>query len=78
MECFVCGFTKSLNPQIMLLNTDDGPEVARFCFLSVLEFGFLMKFAARRKTTFGSHVGKYFWAKCEISGACGDIPLSKF
>lgn len=67
----------SLIPQMKLLSTE-GPPDDRVCFLKVLEFGFLMKLAASRKTRFESQSGRYFLAKCEISGACGEIPLSKF
>jgi hypothetical protein len=64
-------------PQIKLLSTD-GPADDRFCFLSVFEFGFLMKLIASRKTKLGSQFGTYFDAMWEISGAWGEIPLSKF
>lgn len=77
LECFGGGLTSSLNPQIKLLNTE-GPAAARFCLLNVLEFGFCRKFAGRRKTPFTSHPGTYLAAKWLISGACGEMPLSKF
>lgn len=77
LECFGGDLTKSLNPQIRLLNTE-GPAAARFCFLKALEFGFCKKFAGRRKTPLTSQEEKYLAAKWLISGACGEMPFSKF
>lgn len=78
MECFGKGFTKPLNPEIKESKSEGFVEPFWFCFFKVLLLGFLMKFAGSRKIAFGSQSGTYLPAKCEMSGACGEMPLSRF